>query len=524
MIKEFVEIKNEVINKKNCTLFLGTLIIAAFFYLMIMSNNLTNTSDGLWNGNYYYAQEQEIMSGRWLWYYTDILIQGIKAEPFITFFSLIIFSLGNVLLCELLNINKSWQRVLISLLILLSTSVCCQLSYKHQSYAFALSYFFSILAAFLLVKIKSNILSSLLTISLLILTLALYQSEIGCFCLAILFYLIIGELDSSTDTKRQFVLLVKAVIAVIIASIIYKISWDVILKINGLALNTYKGANTVSLKNILLNLPNAIVKTYIYFYDFYFEQFMVNTYPSILKIAVLIIITIVIVYCVYGILVKKKNNLFSLFLFLVSPIACNFSVLYIDAGIQLQQTLPILVFMSLSLCAVFKILDSNDIIVSKLLYCFTIFIGIFVLFGNILQTQVDIESMREGKISTENIVNLACNSLAENDLLDSNRKYYFIGEPYKNDLFNVTELWSHANSYAQYGRFGNNAWVIPTAYQAVINNIGINIKCNFSSNEKYNEIIKLEEFKSMPCYPNQDSIKIIDDYVIVKVSNSYIEN
>lgn len=527
MIKEFVEIKNEVINKKNCTLFLVTFIIASLFYSTVMSNNLTNTGDGLWNGSFYYAQEQEIMSGRWLWYYADILLQGIKAEPFITLFSLIIFSFGNVLLCELLDIEKTWLRIAISLLILLSVPVCCQLSYKHQSYAFALSYLFSIMAAFMLIKIKSNFISLLVSTLLLIFTLATYQSEIGCFCLVVIFYLIIDELKNNVEVREESIILLKAVFAVVIASLIYKIIWDTILRVNNLEINTYRGANQVSIYSILVSLPKSIINSFLYFFNYYLGRFKINIYPFITKVAFSFSIIINIFYYFYYLVFKRDFRWLTFFLFLLCPVACNFSVLYLDAGVEMQQTLPIALFLPLSLFVSYKNLQKNDRKLFEHTKIVMMAICAFVLFGNILQTEIDIESMREGKLSTDHIINLVCDSLVESDLLDTNRKYYFIGEPYRNSLFNVSELWTHANEYAQFGKFGvfgNNAWVIPKAYQAVINNNGIGIKCDYSSNEKYNEIVKMDEFSLMPCYPNDGSIKIIDDYVIIKISNSYLED
>lgn len=46
-----------------------------------------------------------------------------------------------------------------------------------------------------------------------------------------------------------------------------------------------------------------------------------------------------------------------------------------------------------------------------------------------------------------------------------------------------------------------------------------------ASKEEYYDILKLEEVKNMEPYPSNNCVKIIGDYIVIKISDqSYINN
>lgn len=50
-------------------------------------------------------------------------------------------------------------------------------------------------------------------------------------------------------------------------------------------------------------------------------------------------------------------------------------------------------------------------------------------------------------------------------------------------------------------------------------------KINMASKEEYYDILKLEEVKNMEPYPSNNCVKIIGDYIVIKISDqSYINN
>ena len=59
--------------------------------------------------------------------------------------------------------------------------------------------------------------------------------------------------------------------------LLYKILLDITLKIYQMDLSDYRGANEISITNIILNLPREIKLTYGDFYRYFFTDFTQNT-------------------------------------------------------------------------------------------------------------------------------------------------------------------------------------------------------------------------------------------------------
>ena len=45
------------------------------------------------------------------------------------------------------------------------------------------------------------------------------------------------------------------------------------------------------------------------------------------------------------------------------------------------------------------------------------------------------------------------------------------------------------------------------------------IKIKICTRDEYNKIVNSEEFKNMPIYPNNGSIKIINNIIVIKISD-----
>ena len=77
-----------------------------------------------------------------------------------------------------------------------------------------------------------------------------------------------------------------------------------------------------------------------------------------------------------------------------------------------------------------------------------------------------------------------------------------------------------ANGYAQFGCWSTDARNNKVSWEGVLSNfLGINlIVCGESD---YSEIISLEQVAEMPEFPATGSICVIEDIIVVKVSEVY---
>ncbi len=127
--------------------------------------------------------------------------------------------------------------------------------------------------------------------------------------------------------------------------------------------------------------------------------------------------------------------------------------------------------------------------------------------------------MIQGHRSMEAITAQVVSTLDKMDAISTDKKYVFIGSPCKNELFRKNELWDKASPYAQTGDIWPNLSCTVNTYNGLLDHIGI--KLNMADSETYEQYMRSNEFKNMPCYPDKGSIVVHEDEVVVKISNRY---
>ena len=86
----------------------------------------------------------------------------------------------------------------------------------------------------------------------------------------------------------------------------------------------------------------------------------------------------------------------------------------------------------------------------------------------------------------------------------------------------------HEASLMKYGNgFLANSCETWESYDGILSNVNFykryfGMELTMCSREEYENIIETEEFKNMPVFPNDNSIKIINNIVVVKLSEESI--
>lgn len=109
------------------------MVFGTILYSLMMSQQLTNTFDGLWNQNYHHAGIPELTSGRWMLYFIDKISMGLHAEPLTSLVTLGLFILGFLFVLELIGTDKRSAAFLALALWISSTAVSNTLSYRMTS-------------------------------------------------------------------------------------------------------------------------------------------------------------------------------------------------------------------------------------------------------------------------------------------------------------------------------------------------------------------------------------------------------
>lgn len=513
-------IKKELFNLDSLKQVVFSFVSGIIVYFSFISNNLLNDYDGLWYSKYFIAWKHEIGSGRFFWTVIDTIKQGIATDPLNSLVFLIIISVSNVILIKSLKIRKQKLIYITIPFLVCSTSVLCMMSYRFQSPDFGIAYLLSSCSLYLFIFAVDNndkkyifIFSS----ALLSLSLACYQSFIGCFCLGVILHIINSIITNQESFKESLLILLKAIIVVTISAVIYKLLWDFIMNLLNMTANNYNGAESLSIKDMIIGFPNSLLLTYNYYFYFIFsDSYKINIYNF--KPFLLIAICILLYFSVY--IVKNKKYYILLYIILLIPSA-NFSIFFVNSGMMMQQTYSLSILLPLLSLVVVDNLDTIFIKHSSICKSILAIIVLISFFGNLASVEIDVEAMREGKRSVENILFSVENKIINDDYYSEDDEYYIIGIPCENPLFRTSEIWDMANEYAKFGKWWDKPHTSNRSYQGTIDDMGINIQCLFGSTNSFVDVISKDYVKDMPLFPYEGSIIKENNKVIIKISNNY---
>ena len=141
---------------------------------------------------------------------------------------------------------------------------------------------------------------------------------------------------------------------------------------------------------------------------------------------------------------------------------------------------------------------------------------------NICATTNDQVALHDGKNATTTLTRAIVQELISDDYLHEDTVIALVGRPSENPYFRKTEAFEKANEYARFGQWwgtdaGNNrrSW-----YYGMLRHY-LGLELNWCDDDDYEEIRSSGELESMPNFPEEGSIKVVNDIVVVKVSDVY---
>ena len=519
-----LQVENLKQKLKECTpIVCGGMIFSAIIYSLLMTNQLTNPYDGLWEYNYYEAGKWELSLGRWAWLYLDKLRFGISVDPITSLISLFCFVVGMAVILDIFQLQKKKEGFLATALFLSNTAVCICLSYRYMSPTFGMGFLLSVLAAWIVIRGKKWYFSIPISAFLIAVTMGLYQAQLGCTCVVLLGYLLYRLNDSESSVRDILISIGKYLATAILGGILYILCLNIHLKIFNTVLSDYNGGSGYSFSNTMKKLPATLRSAYQGFHIYFDGNYFLSNVLAKYKIYWIVFLCIGILSIGMVIRIGKKNvikaGLFVL-LFMLFPVACN-AVLLIatDTGLSMQMTVPMALCIPVMICVVLGE-DKSYSKIEKWCNLGAFLVCVLALYGSIYQTQIDQYAMKEGKLATTTIATEVIHKLDDAGYLDAEKEYCMIGVPLGNELFKVSGIYTKANSYARFGGW----WLDPSctrrSWQSVYQYLcGVNL--SICSPDAYRQITADEMVQSMPVFPAEGSITTYGDIVVVKVSDNY---
>lgn len=514
-------IKNECkqmikVCKEYVSVFLVELIFGAVTYFLLISNQLVNSNDGLWEYNYYKSGSWSLSLGRWFLPYLDRVRFGISTEPFTSLLTLSCFSAGFIFILDLFELGKRKISYFAGMLFLSSAAVCVTLSYRFTSPSYGLAFLLNVMAAWVIIKWKNKVASVVVGGGLIAFAMGAYQAYIGSTCMVLVGYFIYALQKEDISFRKVVEDIVKAFLSAFTGGFFYVLILNIHLKIFHISMADYSGANTYSLVNTLKNLLSSFGRAYEVFARYFGGYFKTNVLQAVYVYAVvwLVVVLFLIIGFVKTVKFSKKRAVLYLLFVLAIPVASN-AVLMVATGAwtSLLMTAPMALCLPVMWCVESKIVVSDK----KWYMALNTLLMVVLLYGNFYQVQIDQEAMLEGKIATTSMADEIIHDLNDYGYLDADLKYCVLGIPAWNDMFKTSVIYEKANQEALFGSWYSDIGCSRRSWQGVFNYLcGTNLQ--IGTYEEYGMVLGTEQVQTMNKYPNEGYICKIGDIVVIKVS------
>lgn len=496
-------------------------IVTAFvFGLLVHMFSLTNV---LHNGDDINVQPQGVGStlgsGRWLLFLLSRLGEGIPGNynlPWVNgFLFILLLSVAAGFVVSIYNIKSITASMLMSAAMVSFPSVTCTLFFKFTSPQYGLGIIFAVTAVWVLAKWRYGFPISALLCAL---SMGIYQAFFPFIVSIILLLLIQYSLQKDSTLisiiKRGFYYLSALVAGLALYFLILKI----MLKVEQLELLDYQGIS--SMGNIsLLEMPRLILKAIKEFLLLPFRDYCNLATSPLLRWSYLLLgIVSIIIGCL--LIIQNRKNIWEtlaiVLLCFLFPLGVNLIVLmgatYIYANMLYSfVTVLFAPFVLLDLFSPKKMLLDKVQQVAKVII--GVIVSVIILLNSYF-ANVNYTAMYYANRQVENFYNSISTQVHLTEGYDLSKKWAFIG--YANNTFFNRSDWAGEHYYgtnvpaaALINQYSGKDWVY--------NYLGHFYR--YTTQAEIDALAQMPEVQEMPFWPNYGSIKIIDDYVVIKLSS-----
>lgn len=517
--------ENEFIKKiNNYFIFNRKLVFFVTFFTALIVHfsyysQLISITDSFQYGSQYLPGEWEISLGRWGIYFFNKLRFGIVSPFFIGIISFAVLGIASILINDLLNVESKIVRIIISIIIAVSPYVYNILLYTYVADTYFIAMLFAILLAkFLLEKCKKH---RILGILCCICSLSIYQSFLSVtvsFGIIILFLdFIKNEIDFREFLKKIFVI----VIDIIVSLIIYYIITKIILNILQIDVANYYGM-TDNFKYIIQNIFNGIYGTYIDCIKYYFLGFINNSkyFINIIYLMIFILLNINII----NIILVNSNKLYNIFpkiltwgiLFIILPIMQNcISLIIPTARLAWPMTTSYIIPIILYVVTIEDALYVRRVF--KLTKYIEITLVIYLIYTYIFLGEATYISLQKNYNQIHSQLIRVIDRIENDDNYSKEVKIKIVGGK---DFREYIPIYDFAGLGTRVGFFGKVGEISSSYLKEEFG-----IPNELATNEEMEEIYKTDEYKKMKEFPDKESVKFINNVIVVKLeSNEYSMN
>lgn len=517
MIKELPFIKST--DYKRLVFPLAVSIAAALLVHFTLYSNGLMTPDGVWRGEVSVNADYnwEVGIGRWGLFLVNLLHGGVNGHFLMAFAAVACFALGAVLLTEVFQVKGKWKAALVAASVTCSPMVAITLAYPYTSDGFGLSFLTAVLAVYVFAAVSNDIICIGAGILCTAISLSLYQCNLGTQLAAAAGYILLSLLNKPEENKRIFVTVLKMAVAYILGFVLYYALVILFQKAWNVPMTDYKGSGSVGFSSIVSNLGPNISSAYHAFKAFFADSWLAsNAYGERFAYAAIAAIAAVsLLLRVFRIRRYPIAILAAVFLIIVFPLCCNITMIAVNgSGIYLIMTSGLMVTVPL----LFAISDWEGPDIRRYLTKAAAILTLLLVWQYTLTNQTDAIIMQMNKDQTVQAANRIWQRLeTEEAYVHGETKLLIAGLLYEGSYPIVSDLYDRSNDYARWGltwnTYDGNANTWHEYYRRFLG-----IDYNMCSPEQFEQLAALEEFEQMPVFPAAGSVRMIDDVMVVKLS------
>ncbi len=509
------------------------ILLSIFFGILVhfiaIANNLYH-SDGigfniveLGSKNFLGAN---FISGRWGLGLINMLLNSIgytiKVPSACVFLAVLILSFSNVFLFRLLGIKNNVIKVIAIASTMASPSLVNTFYYAFTSHVYVLSIFFAVFSVYLLMKTEYVI----LPVISMVLSMSIYQANVATIvCLCIIYvFMILQKNDIESAIRKS----IEAFVSFVIAFAIY---FFMMLLLNNLLgydyfFNFYGVSDSKLLPSIgAAEVFSDILNCYKYVFRLFYGEslFAYNEtiYAKSLNLLLFIVSAISFVIFFIKSSAKQTAKLLSILLIFVFPIGINIIFIMTRSMVPLSESRTVysyvyyLIFACIIIDWVLNNLNSKFI---KYVFCAFAICAALVVNDKIILAHHSYYNMQKQNDDIRGFTTELATRIMSLDGFDEKKPVLCIGQPrYKTNII--------YDNYIKYlfPEYHEDLNLIAAWYRDWVKVINFFAGTHFrtlpDNIDKAYYYSYHRDVESMPSYPKDGSIKIIDDIIIVKFVN-----
>lgn len=354
-----------------------------------------------------------------------------------------------------------------------------------------------------------------------------YQTYLSVTMVLALATLLVDALNKKKFKEIGFGAL-RYVLMGIFGIVFYYLLSHLFLKLLHMQMSDYSGASSIGL-HTLLEFPRLLPEAYRSFYDYFFTNGIILNYSWRTNLVYTAIFGAMFVSLGYLVIkseiYKKPFNLIAILVFLViAPLFFGIiEIMVPDVNIHILMACSMILVFPIF----FKVLELlPKSILSKACKGIVAFCSILIIWIYIFQDQASYLALQTQQNQMNSVVSRVMTQIESLDGFTADTPVFFFGNIHSNSYF------GHSSSNLDKRFITSKSWGFVSALPSVWpdskdswNNFlyeytGTNLRIVTMGDCA--DIMKLDEFKDMPLFPENGSVKMIDGVVVVKFSDDFI--